>query len=135
LAEEFRKEFLAGPADRTPQEASQWRIGEPDVGTNGPLTIQFGKSMDYALLQHMIVVMGPSGRVEGSVSVAQHETEWRFTPRSAWQRGEYRIVVETALEDLAGNHIGRPFDVDVFDPITRTISRETISIPLWIGRQ
>ena len=49
-------------------------------------------------------------------------------------QGEYRIVIHTTLEDLAGNHINRPFDVDTFDPITRKVERETVSLPLRIRR-
>ena len=53
---------------------------------------------------------------------------WRFTPLAPWKAGDYRIVIQTTLEDLAGNHIGRAFDVDTFDPITRTVARDTVSV-------
>jgi hypothetical protein len=36
------------------------------------------------------------------------------------------------LEDLAGNHILRAFDVDVFDPITPRVTAETVTLPLSI---
>jgi hypothetical protein len=70
----------------------------------------------------------------GSVKVGGEETEWRFTPQQPWIQGEYRIVIHTTLEDLAGNHINRAFDVDTFDPITRKVERETVSLPLRIRR-
>jgi hypothetical protein len=85
--------------------------------------------MDYALLQHLLEVSGPVGPVAGSVAVARDETEWRFTPEQPWKNAGYRVIVQTTLEDLAGNHIGRAFDVDTFDPITRSLPRDTVSLP------
>jgi hypothetical protein len=41
-------------------------------------------------------------------------------------------VIHTDLEDLAGNHILRAFDVDTFDPITPRLAAETMTLPLRI---
>jgi hypothetical protein len=129
LAAEFRKEFLVAPPDRTPPDPAEWRITAPREGTAGPLLLQFPKPMDYALLQHSLEVVGPHGAVAGSVAVEREETEWRFTPRQPWKAGDYRLIVQTTLEDLAGNHVGRAFDVDTFEPITKSIPRETVALP------
>ena len=32
-----------------------------------------------------------------------------------WKSGAYQLSVNTNIEDLAGNHIGQAFDIDVFD--------------------
>ncbi|SPF41386.1 conserved exported hypothetical protein [Candidatus Sulfopaludibacter sp. SbA4] len=129
LAQEFRKEFRVVPPDRTPPDTATWRIAAPRAGSAGPLVIQFPKPMDYALLQHLLEVAGPHGPVAGTIAVEREETEWRFTPREPWKDGDYRVTVQTTLEDLAGNHIGRAFDVDTFDPITKSLPRETVSLP------
>ena len=39
---------------------------------------------------------------------------WQFTPAEPWEVGKYDVAADTALEDVAGNQIGRPFEVDVF---------------------
>ena len=44
----------------------------------------------------------------------------------------YQLVVETGLEDLAGNHIGEPFDIDTFERVTEHITTSTISLPFSI---
>ena len=31
-----------------------------------------------------------------------------FEPAEAWKAGDYKLVINMALEDLAGNRIGRP---------------------------
>jgi hypothetical protein len=128
LVEEFRKSFRVGPADRVPPQVSTWRVAAPRAGTLDALVLSFPKPMDYALLQHSLAVAGPRGTVEGSVAVQRDEMEWRFTPQQAWTAGAYRVIVQTTLEDLAGNHIGRAFDVDTFDPITRTVTRDTVPV-------
>ena len=128
LAEEFRKEFRAAAADRIPPDPKKWRVTAPRAGTPDDLVIRFPKPLDYALLQHEIEVTG----VAGKVSVARDETEWRFTPDRPWRAGNYTIVIRTTLEDLAGNHINRAFDVDTFDPITRTVATDTVTLPLRI---
>ena len=129
LVEEFRKTFRVVPADRTPPDPAAWHVTPPRAGTTQPLVIRFPKPLDYALLQHEIEVVP---NVAGTVEVGAGETEWRFTPRQPWPRGDYKMVIRTTLEDLAGNHILRAFDVDTFDPITRKVTAETVSLPLHI---
>jgi hypothetical protein len=128
LAEDFRKTFTVGEADRTPPDPATWRISSPRSGGVEPLVITFPEPMDFALLHHEISVPGMTGAVE----VARGETEWRFTPDRPWIAGEQKIVVRTTLEDLAGNHILRAFDVDVFDRVTPKVTSETVTLPLHI---
>ena len=66
--------------------------------------------------------------VNGRVDLAHHEREWRFTPATPWQPGEYRLVVDTALEDIAGNRIGQLFDIDIFDKVTKSLDRRTTEV-------
>jgi hypothetical protein len=128
LAGEFRKEFRVALADRVPPDPKKWRAAAPRAGSTDPLVIRFPKPLDYALLQHEIEVSG----VTGKVAVERDETEWRFTPDGPWRAGSYSIVIRTTLEDLAGNHINRAFDVDTFDPITRTVATDTVTLTLRV---
>ena len=68
----------------------------------------------------------------GTVGVGRQETEWRFTPREPWKPGDYQVVVDTGIEDLAGNHIGQAFDIDVFNQVTEHIVTKTISLPFSV---
>ena len=72
--------------------------------------------------------------VSGTVMISGEETRWQFTPQRPWQAGRYHLVADTRLEDLAGNSIGRPFEVDVFRPVQREIKTETIQLPFQVGR-
>jgi hypothetical protein len=126
LAEEFRKTFRVAPDDRVPPDPRKWRINAPRAGTREPLVLNFPKPLDYALLQHEIEIPGMSGEI----SVSQEEKEWRFVPEVPWSRREYRIVIRTTLEDVAGNHINRAFDVDTFDPITKSVASESVTLKI-----
>ena len=102
----------------------------PKAGTPQALRVAFPKPMNYPLLQRMLQVSGAGGRVAGVVSIDRQETEWRFTPSAPWAPGAYQLIVDTAIEDLAGNRIGQPFDIDVFERVTERITTETISLPV-----
>jgi hypothetical protein len=88
--------------------------------------------MNYTLLQRMLKVQGPRGAVSGIIEVGKAEREWRFTPVTEWTAGPYRLVVDNGLEDLAGNTIGQPFDIDVFDKVTERITTTTTTLPFDI---
>ena len=109
LAEGFRKEFRGGAVDRDPPDPLRWKVTAPKAGTREPLVVDFGKAMDFALAQRLLEVPG----VAGEVAMARNEREWRLTPASAWAAGEYRLVADPALEDVAGNRLNRAFDVDL----------------------
>jgi hypothetical protein len=132
LIEGFKKSFRAGPPDRTPPDPGQWRVTPPRAGSTDALVVNFPQPMNYPLLQRMLRVATTRGAVAGSASVALQETQWRFTPSEPWARGAYKLIVDNALEDLAGNHIGQPFDIDVFERVTEHITSQATSLPFVI---
>jgi hypothetical protein len=132
MVEGFRKSFRGGPAQRTPPDPKQWRVTAPKAGTADPIVVSLPTPMNYPLLQRMLQISGPQGNVTGTVSIARQETEWRFTPREAWKAGDYHLNVNTGIEDLAGNHVGQPFDIDTFEKVTEQIVTETMSLPIRI---
>ena len=132
MVEGFRKSFRGGPAERIPPNPKQWLITSPKAGTSDALVVTFPTPMNYTLLQRMIQVSGAQGVVPGTVSVSHEETEWRFVPREPWKAGDFKLITDTALEDLAGNHIGEPFDIDTFEHVTEHITSKTISLPFAV---
>ena len=134
LREGFKKAFQVGPADREPPDPKKWQLTAPKAGTSEPLTVEFHEPMDRALLERLLDLTTPRNvAVAGPVEIDRQETRWRFTPRQHWQPGQYFLRVETILEDLAGNSIGRAFDVDVFERVEDRIRRETISLPFELS--
>jgi hypothetical protein len=129
LGQPFRKEFRVGRADRKPPAVDTWRISAPAPGTRDALVVRFPEPMEYALLLRLLTVEGVSGRI----TIGSNETEWRFSPLQPWRTGNYQLVADTWLEDLAGNRLGRPFDLDTFERVTRRVERKTVSLPFRVS--
>src|SRR5258706_7971237 len=109
LAEAAKKTFRVGPADHAQPDPSRWQINSPRAGTKEMLSIEFDKPLDHAMLARVLSVRDATGRdLGGTVSIDEQEQRWSFTPRLPWERGRHVVVVESILEDLAGNSIGRP---------------------------
>ena len=51
---------------------------------------------------------------------------------SARTRGRNRVLADTRLEDVCGNRVGQPFEVDIFRPITRKIETKTYERPFSV---
>ncbi len=132
MVEGFRKPFRGGPAERNPPDPKQWRVTAPKAGTSQPLVVDFPTPMNYPLLQRMLTVSIARSSIAGKVSVDHQESQWRFTPPQPWKVGDYQLVVDTGIEDLAGNHIGQPFDIDTFEHVTEHIATQTTTIPFGV---
>jgi hypothetical protein len=133
LKEGFKKKFRTTAPDETPPDPKTWRLEPPTAGGRTPLTLTFPKAMDHALLLDMLWVTDGDGRkIAGEVAVTEGETRWRFKPRQPWAAGPHRLVADTRLEDLAGNSIGRRFEVDETHPTTTKIKAETVETPFEV---
>jgi hypothetical protein len=145
LKESFRKSFRAAPPDDNPIDPKTWKLTPPrpnppapfpkrEGGFRDPLQVTFPKPLDHALLERVLSVTDSKGReIEGTIAITEKETRWSFTPKQPWQPGSYYLTADTALEDLAGNSIGRPFEIDVFHPIQRQLKSETVRIPFEVS--
>lgn len=109
----FKKEFAVGPADRTPIDPKTWQLDQPKAGTQDPLFVRLLESLDAALIQRFIdVVDDKSKLVAGKVTIQEDERVWVFQPEQPWTAGNYSLEILKTLEDLAGNKVGRAFEVD-----------------------
>jgi hypothetical protein len=128
-----RKDFHVMPPDDTPIDLTTWQLAPPKANTRDPLVVHFPEPLEHALLNRMLTVTSTKGdAIPGTVDVSDGETCWQFTPEQPWSAGDYRLVTDVALEDLAGNAVGRAFDVDTFGPIQKRIETETAAIPFSI---
>jgi hypothetical protein len=128
LVEGFHKSFRGGPAEREPIDPKRWLVHTPGAGTFDPLIVVLPKPLDYALLESQLTVRG----VSGTVKIDRDETRWIFRPSHLWKPGPYELNVGLAIEDLAGNRIDRPFDIDTTAQTDRPSSDDIISIPFRI---
>lgn len=133
LSADFKKVFTVGPADRKPIELSSWKVLEPASGSRNPVTLVFPEPLDHAILQRDLDVIDAAGAViHGGVSIGSLEKSWIFTPDVAWKRGGYTVRLGTAIADLAGNMINRPFEIDVFDKVDEKLLHSKFAFPFTV---
>jgi hypothetical protein len=129
LRESFRKSFAVGAPDREPPDPTRWSILPPRAETTDEVKVNFLEPMDEALTRRLIRVKGFSGElVEGRIRLDDGERQWSFAPTRPWRRGSYRLVIQTTIEDLAGNNIGKPFDVDLFEKIEKRVVSRSVEV-------
>lgn len=134
LRSDHRKHFRAGPPDRSPPNPHDWRIISPPPGSREPLQIYFPDPLDHALASRVIWIEDSAGEpVRGEVILQQEETRWLLKPEKGWKPGRYHLRAELILEDLAGNSIGRPFEVDVFERVDDGITEVPFGRSFKIG--
>ena len=108
------RRYEVGPPVRVKVNPEDWRYHCPAAGSADPLTVEFDRPLDHALLEHSLWVYDTAGvPLVGWCSVGASERTWQFEPRSPWQEGRYVVIVDPRLEDLAGNSLTRVFDRDL----------------------
>jgi hypothetical protein len=132
LKEEFRHSFRAAPAIEKALTMSSWKMGAPHAGTRDPLDVTFPDPLDHGLLRRALGVVRDGKPVEGNVAIESGETRWSFRPREPWTPGEHQLAALEFLEDLAGNRIGRAFEVDNFSRSDATAEPSRFTRPFRI---
>ncbi|MEP7210410.1 MAG: hypothetical protein ABI740_06205 [Alphaproteobacteria bacterium] len=115
LAEGFGRVIDVSAAVRTPVAVKDWRIDAPP-SPGADLVVTFPRPMDAALAQRTLTVRRDGKEIDGQIQLESDETAWRFTPAARWRPGHYQLHVDGVIEDLAGNRLGKVFDVDLKDP-------------------
>ena len=129
---EGRDSSFADPVE-TAVDPETWKLSLAKAGSVDPLVIRFPAPLDRALLERAISISGLNGpAIAGRVSISDDERCWEFRPLAAWSAGRFQLVVDTALEDLAGNRIGKPFEVDQFTEIDKTAESEPTRLPFEV---
>ena len=129
LKENFQKAFKVGPPDRQPPDPALWEIYAPKPQTTDALLVAFPKPMDHALARRMIRVTRDNGELlEGATTLEDEERRWLFTPASPWRRGKFQLVIQTTIEDLSGNNIGKAFEVDLIQGGQRELTNLTVKL-------
>ena len=129
LKDEYRRTFRVTAADTTPIDPAAWRILPPRARGRDPLVVTFPEPLDRGLLMRALGVQRDGVPLEGNTVVDAGEMRWTFTPKEAWTGGRHEMLALDILEDLAGNQIGRAFEVDNFDTVDKSPTPKTIRLP------
>ena len=132
LASSFEKTFAVNAPDRTPPDLRNWQIETVKAGTREGLRVRFPEPMEHALALRLIWVTDGAGEpIEGNAQLKDEERVWVFQPEANWKKGKYQLAVQNTIEDLAGNNIGKPFEVDLFEEVKR-LKPEVLKVPFEI---
>ena len=133
LKDDFKREFRVGPPDERPLDVAAWKIVPPLAGSREPLLVTFDEALDHGLLLRALGVTGANGKfIDGDVKIDAAESRWSFTPQAAWRQGTYHLTALAMLEDLAGNRIGRAFEVDTFNRADSSPEPERTNVPFAV---
>src|SRR5436305_9304447 len=114
LKSDFEKTFKVTEPDRESPNPLRWKIRAPKSKSRDPLTVVFDEPLDHALAQRVLRIADPAGApVIGSIKLNGMDRIWTFVPNHRWAAGTHKLIVPTIIEDLAGNNIGKPFDLDL----------------------
>ena len=129
LKEMFQKSFRVAAQDREAPTLALWKLQSPKAGTRASLTVKFPEPMDQALALRVIGVVDSAGQlVNGESALSDHEKLWSFTPARSWTAGQYHLQVQNTIEDLAGNNIGKTFEVDLFEGVQRRFTNAVVKL-------
>lgn len=121
LTKLISKRFTVGARDEQSPSLDTWEVQLPRSASREPLRIAFGEALDWVLAFQCIDVTDALGKsVQGAFTLHDDAKGFHFVPTIPWKPGIYSIVVESRLEDLAGNNLNRLFEVDLTKPGAKT---------------
>jgi hypothetical protein len=105
------KTVAVTPPLRASLDPEAWRL-TPPASPGDPLVVDFPHPLDAALALRALSVWKGLAELAGVARLERQETSFVFAPDSPWSAGRYVLRADPVLEDIAGNRIGRPFDID-----------------------
>ena len=132
LKEDYRRTFKVAPPVENGLDPATWRIDPPAAGRRDALVVSFPTPLDRGLLMRALGVTRGETTLAGDIRVEEAETRWVYTPREPWQAGQHHLLALDILEDVAGNQIGRAFEVDNFDTVDKSPNPQRIMIPFVV---
>lgn len=106
------RSWRIGPPQRQPLDPAGFRL---EVGPEpaAPLRVEAPVALDHALAASAFTVLHQGREIAGRWQIQPGEKRLEFLPDEPWQRGEpYQLRISAVLEDVAGNRLGRAFEVD-----------------------
>jgi hypothetical protein len=111
------RRYEVGNDERRHVDPRSWLLTAPQARTAEPVKVAFGRPLDHGLLARCLHVTGPGGEpIHGALHIGAGERSWQLVPHRAWVPGPHQLIVDPALEDLAGNSVSRVFDRDLTRP-------------------
>lgn len=112
LSETYSKTFEVIDEDMRKINLNCWGIALPKVNSKNEIKIYFERSLDHINALSLIRVTDQfNNPIQGKYCLSGQERVLSFTPSQKWMSGQYRVLVNTKLEDVCGNNLIHGFDV------------------------
>lgn len=105
----IRFDFYAGATDDVQPDPSGWTV---ERESERAIKILTGECIDPVSAEKRITFFDESGKAVVPNSFGSN-SDYLFVSSLRWESGKYRLEVDPALEDVAGNSIARPFNLDI----------------------
>ncbi len=120
LGGNLRFDFQVGPADHEMPMMQKWQVSPPKSGSREPFVVRFDEPLDPAMVTSAVSIH--RGLESVPVEIEVDGLNWRAIPAKPWTAGSYELRADPNLEDLAGNNLTKPFEVDVSEhPNAKTV--------------
>lgn len=128
LGRDYYKIFYVGEAIREKLNPAKWELNLPATGTREELEVLFDRPPDLLMAVDGSRIRNSKGKsLEGEWKVSASYEEIQFIPLNNWKIGEYELLIDSSLEDLAGNTVNRLFDTNLqSDEVGSTTGNEII---------
>ncbi|HKB04393.1 MAG TPA: hypothetical protein VKD90_19370 [Gemmataceae bacterium] len=135
LGEDVRKPISATTAVCDALDPKGWQVSPPPTD-NDALRVAFGRPMDRPVMMRALTVLDAHGKaVAGRAEPADDDRGWTFTPKGGWVAGEYTLRADPVLEDVCGNRVSRPFEVDLLKSTPKDPKPAPVDIRFTAGRR
>ena len=126
-----RYAFTASNADHEQPDPNNWELTPPTLDTVEPLIISFGEMLDFATARKVITACSNNEEIiEISQQADWDGTRVKIFPSKPWTAGSYTLALNPRLEDLAGNSLERPFEVDLRSETTDFAKKLTLTFEI-----
>lgn len=129
LGKEHRKKIVVIAPEVQMLSVKNWDVTMPTAKSKEALGIAFGTYLDAMLIEKNIHIINANGQtIQGGFLTMGSSKSTLFIPKEHWKKGNYKLIVQSSMEDLAGNNFNRLFDTDLqrkkttVDSATKTIS-------------
>ncbi|MBT31559.1 MAG: hypothetical protein CMO01_18040 [Thalassobius sp.] len=114
IKEEVTKRFTVKADDRAKPNYKNWNVAIPKSDSREAIKISFNEAMDYGSVISLLNIENEASKIiKGTWEVNEKDSKVYFYPESNWQKGNYKLAINTRIEDLAGNNLNRLFDQDI----------------------
>lgn len=106
-----KKLYVMKDDHKLPQFIPYTKVNILKVNTRQNLSIAFNEPMDYGAVSIGLEVKDSKGNTIKGQYHPINDSLWNFIPDHPWNKGQYQVMYNDYLADLASNHIKRAFEV------------------------